>query len=344
MRTDRIGDVLLTLPMAQALKRLFPEARIAMLIRKYTTELVDDNPYVDSLLLYDDGEAQTPFFFLTAELRAQKFDIVFHTHPRFRAALMTRLAGIPERVGTGYRWYSWLFNKKVYEHRKDAKHHELEYNLHLLKAIGASVDPATVTPEIRVTAGSAEFVRALLASVGITPGERVVILHPGSGSSARDWHRTHFGTLAAKLKALPSLRVVVTGGRDEHDIVRTVRDIGGEGVVGIVDRLTLHQFAALAQAAALFIANSTGPLHVAAAVGTPVIGFYPQITPLSAARWGPYTTRKTIFTPAGMPADCKVCLAPGVQGCACMDSISVDEVFRAAVASLERYHPVQAHA
>ena len=194
--------------MAQALKRLFPEARIAMLIRKYTTELVDENPYVDSFLLYDDGQAQTPFFRLTSMLRAERFDLVFHTHPRFRAALMTRLAGIPNRVGTGYRWYSWLFNRKVYEHRKDAKRHELEYNLNLLQAIGASVDPATVAPEMRVTPESSRHVTSLLASLGVAPGERIVILHPGSGNSARDWHRTHFGALGAKLAALDRKSVV----------------------------------------------------------------------------------------------------------------------------------------
>ena len=344
VRTDRIGDVILTLPMAQALKRLFPHARIAMLIRKYTAELVEDNPFVDHILLYDDGVRQVPFFRLAAELRSEKFDAVFHTHPLFRAALVTWLSGVRERVGTGYRWYSWLFNRRVYEHRKDARRHELEYNLNLLHAIGCSVDPSTVTPQMAVAAESLQYIRRLLDALGIASGDRVVILHPGSGSSARDWHREQFGSLAARLKMLPSIRVVITGGKGEEGIVRDVCEIAGEGVVKIADQLTLHQFAALIKSASLFVANSTGPLHIAAAVGTPVIGFYPQITPLSAARWGPYTSRKTIFTPAGKPSDCTVCLAPGQTRCACMDSISVEDVFEAAQTSLHEYQPVREHA
>lgn len=330
--------------MAQALKRLLPETSVAMLIRRYTSEVVEESPYVDRILLYDDGTRQIPFFQLVANLRAGQFDAVFHTHPLFRAALATRFAGIRERVGTGYRWYSWLFNRKVYEHRKDARRHELEYNLNLLQAIGCTVDPSSVSPSIRVTAESEEHVRRLLASLGVADGERLVILHPGSGSSARDWHADHFGELAAMIRRIPSVRVAITGGSNEQGLVDAVRRTGGEGVLGIAGELTLHQFAALAKRASLFIANSTGPLHMAAAVGTPVIGFYPQITPLSAARWGPYTSRKTIFTPSGKPAQCTECLSPGAGRCACMDSISAPEVYAAVLASLEAYHPVTAHA
>ena len=74
---------------------------------------------------------------LVAEVRTRNFDLVFHTHPSLRLALMTWLAGIPVRVGTGYRWYSFLFNRKVWEHRSDARFHELEYNLHLLNVVQA---------------------------------------------------------------------------------------------------------------------------------------------------------------------------------------------------------------
>lgn len=344
VRTDRIGDVILTLPMAQALRRLYPEARIAMLIRRYTAELVEDHPCVDHFLLYDDGERQIPFFRLVGELRAAKFDLVFHTHPRSRVALMTFLAGIPVRVGTGYRWYSFLFNRKVYEHRKDARRHELEYNLNLLGAVGASIDPASVPPSVRITPEATSHVRSMLASLGVPPEARLVILHPGSGASARDWPAANFGLLASKIKELPSVRVLITGGKGEDGLVRAVRDAAGGGTVEIVDRLNLHQFAALIHIASLFVANSTGPLHIAAAVGTPVVGFYPQVTPLSASRWGPYTAKKTIFTPAGKPADCAECLAGPKRSCACMETIGVDAVADAVVALLGHPQPVGAHA
>src|SRR5881628_2036198 len=102
--------------MARALKNHVPSSSIAFLIQRYTSEIVEDNKDVDRILFYDDGQHPLPFFHLIASLRTERFQVVFHTHPRFRLALMTWLAGIPVRVGTGYRWYSFLFNRKIFEH------------------------------------------------------------------------------------------------------------------------------------------------------------------------------------------------------------------------------------
>jgi lipopolysaccharide heptosyltransferase II len=331
VRTDRIGDVILTLPMAQVIKQFFPSSRVAMLIQRYTSELVEDSHVVDRILYYDDGKHQLPFFHLVSTLRTEKFDVVFHTHPRFRLALMTWIAGIRQRVGTGYRWYSFLFNRKVYEHRKDAKYHELEYNLHLLEAIGISVANGSVSPQLEIKPFAVQKVQAVLDSFGVRKTNQLVILHPGSGNSARDWRKEKFAELASQLRNIPSVKVIITGGKKEHALVDEVTNMAGKDVLKIVDKLNLHEYAALLKRSALFIANSTGPIHIAAAVGTPVIGLYPQVTPLSANRWGPYTDKKTIFTPAGKPADCNKCVKKHYLACECMDSISVEDVYRAAV-------------
>src|SRR6185369_4106549 len=136
--------------MARVLRARFPGAHVAMLIRRYTRELVEDCREVDHIHYYDDGGKLVPLVKLASMLRSCRFDIVFHTYPRFRLSLITWFAGIPVRVGTGYRWYSFLFNKKVYDHRKTAEHHELEYNLRLLDATGYGrpelAEPIDVTP------------------------------------------------------------------------------------------------------------------------------------------------------------------------------------------------------
>ena len=94
--------------------------------------------------------------------------------------------------------------------------------------------------------------------------------------------------------------------------------------------------------AAVFVANSTGPIHIAAAVGTPVVGLYPQLTALSTRRWGPYTERKTVFSPVDKPEDCRVCLFEKGEPCACMASIGVDAVFDAAARYLRERSMVKA--
>src|SRR4051812_30226593 len=103
--------------MVKVLRSRFPDAHIAMLIRRYTSELVEDVPEIDQIIYYDDGKKLIPFFTLAGLLRQQQFDIVFHTYPRFRLAFLTWIGRIPVRVGTGYRWYSLFFNRKVFDHR-----------------------------------------------------------------------------------------------------------------------------------------------------------------------------------------------------------------------------------
>ena len=335
VRNDRIGDVILTLPMAQLLRRHYPGASIAMLVRRYTEELVRGHPCVDEVVVSDDP----PLLALAAELRKGAYDVVFHTRPRFRLAFVTWLAGIPVRVGTGYRWYSPLFNRRVFEHRKDARFHELEYNLHLLEAIGCRVGSERVEPFLPVGGEERRRVREMLGEAGVAPGELLVILHPGSGGSAREWSEAKFIGLGQKLSALARVRILVAGGASEEGIVGRVRSAVGGGTLGWAGRLTLREYAALAAEASLFVANSTGPIHLAAAAGAPVIGLYPQLRALSAARWGPYTAHRTIFSPQGKPGNCSECLQGG--GCACMDSIAVDDVARAA---LERLHVPAEHA
>jgi len=336
IRTDRIGDIILTLPMARVLKIKFPSAHVSMLIQRYTSELVEDHRDVDEVLYYDENDRLIPFFKLVLILRRQKLDVVLHTHPRFRLALIIWLAGIPVRVGTGYRWYSFLFNNKVYEHRKHALHHELEYNLHLLEAIGCSSDGIDVKPSIDIHPAAANKVASLLENIGVTGNDRIVIIHPGSGKSARDWNAKNFGLLGKRISLFPNVKVIVTGGKSEKALVNRVCSLIGESSISLVNQLTLREYSALAKCAILFIANSTGPIHLAAAVGTPVIGFYPQVTVLNSTRWGPYTEKKIIFTPKDKPIDCKKCVRRKTDTCECMDSISIDDVYESAATIIRR--------
>jgi len=330
VRTDRIGDVVLTLPVAKVLRENSPQAHIAMLIRRYTTKLVEGNRCVNQILYYDNGEQPVPFFTLASMLRIEHFDVVIHIYPRFRLALITWLAGIPVRVGTGYRWYSFLFNKKVYEHRKDATKHELQYNLNLLKVLGCDVEDKMAAPSLEVKPDAGERVKGLLEHLGVPRNSKLVILHPGSGGSAREWSAGNFGLLGKQLSQLPAVKVLITGGKGEQKKVDDVQAVAGSSAVALVDKLSLDEYAALASMSSLLIANSTGTIHIAAAVGTPVIGLYPHVAPMTVERWGPITDRKAIFAPKNKPLDCRKCIDQCLPVCECMESIAVEEVFEAA--------------
>jgi lipopolysaccharide heptosyltransferase III len=330
VRTDRIGDVILTLPMASVIRKNIPHAFITMLIQKYTKELVESDRNVNEIISYDQEGTGAPFFDLIENIRLGNYDVVFHTHPRFRLALITWLAGIPVRVGTGYRWYSFLFNRKVFEHRKDARFHELIYNVHLIEALGYTVKGIDVSPAIEVMPETEKRVMEYMENLGLSKDKKTVILHPGSGKSARDWSPKSFGLLGKKLSEIEGVQIIVTGSKNEKALIELVRSFIGRQAFALPDQLSISELAAFIKNSSLFVANSTGPIHIAAAVGTPLIGFYPHITSLSANRWGPWTDKKIIFSPNGKPLNCKKCIRKKTATCECMDTISVDQVYTAA--------------
>lgn len=323
VRTDRIGDVILTLPTVEALKSNFPNAHVTMLVSSYTSTLVED---IAGTLLYNRDGKLKPFFEILREIRNVHFDAVITAHPRFRIALLLKLAGIPLRIGTGYRWYSFLFNKKIFEHRKTAEKHEAEYNLTLAAALGCKI-PEKIISRLIVTDQEKQTARDVRRKLELTDRSPLVLLHPGSGRSARDWRPERFARLAAEFTKLGH-RVVITGGVKEEALVNRVAHEAGNNVKPFISKLNLKEFAAFIQTAKLFVANSTGPLHIAAAVGTPVIGFYPPLRVMSPKRWGPLTDKKAVFVPD--PALCPRCKGGKCQGNDCMDQISVDQVIEAA--------------
>jgi heptosyltransferase-3 len=335
VRTDRLGDVILTLPVLSRLRACFPEAYLAMLLRRYTGAIVEGNPHTDELIWYDDEQGgKVPFDEMVKVIRERQFDTVVLVHPTLRLAWLMFRAGIPVRVGTGYRAYSFLLNRRVYEHRKDALRHEAEYNLNLLSPLGC--DSSGIHGEldfpIMIPVAAVERVRALLEQLGV--GGRIVVMHPGSGGSAREWPLENFGRLGARLALERQCAVVVTGSVEEESLVRSLASMIGDDAKPLAGKLTLKELAALIRSASLFISHSTGPLHIAAAVGTPIVGLYPQITAMGPRRWGPYTRKARVLVP-DKPNDCTECSGGTRKPCACMATISVDEVFRSACAMLD---------
>jgi heptosyltransferase III len=324
VRTDRIGDVILTLPAIEALKFHFPNAHIAVLVNSYTAGLMEG---IADVLTYNRVLAPKPFFEMLAELRCARFDAAVVAFPRFRIALLLWLAGIPVRIGTGYRWYSFLFNRKIFEHRKTVEKHESEYNLSLLQGLGCT---GSSKHEAKIILSEQERKTAsdIRHSLGIAETDKLVLVHPGSGGSARDWTPDNFSRLAAALKQKGFL-VVITGGTSEKDLVNSVSRNAGEGVMPFISTLSLKEFAAFIETAKLFVANSTGPLHMAAVVGTPVIGFYPPIRVMSPRRWEPLTDKKVIFVPD--PLLCSQCKGGTCRGSTCMEQIEVDAVVKSAI-------------
>ena len=321
VRTDRIGDVVLTLPLAQIIKKQYPECKITFLIREYTKSLIKNHPYIDNILILQEREGKPLIKRNIENISVKKFDACVVVYPTFALALIVYLSSIKNIIGTGYRWYSFFFNHKVFQHRKYAEMHELEFNLKLLEVFGIreKIEKGKVNFNLRLE--EKEKVNELITK-SFDEDKLVIIIHPGSGGSAVDLPVEKFKELVSKLEKRNDIEIVITGSESEKKLCGSL--VISEKIHNLAGKLELSELTALINKADIFIANSTGPIHIAAALGKSTIGFYPNLLQCSAKRWGPYSEKSVVFTPQNQCSDCKR------EQCSkqdCMNSINMQEVY-----------------
>jgi len=323
VRTDRIGDLILTLPLAGLIKQKYPNAKVSFLVQDYTKNIVADHPHIDEVIVLKQNDGKISLSENLKVIKSKKFDTCIVVHPSFIIAAIMFISGIKNRIGTGYRWYSFLFNKKVYEHRKDARHHELEYNVNLLNKIDIvnDVDEKNVRYDLSVHKSSLSIVNKVLIDNHIDPSNPFLIVHPGSGGSSMDLPADKFSQLV-KLIVEDGHQVIITGNKNEHALCEMVK--AGSNAINLASRFNLDELTALISLSFMFISNSTGPIHIAAALNKYVVGFYPKVVSCSKERWAPYTIKKLIYEPS---IECKDCTIEQCKKLNCMDSIDIHKVF-----------------
>lgn len=324
VRTDRIGDVVLSLPLAKIIKEKYPKCKITFLVREYTKSLVENHPFIDNYLILEEKDEKIPIQENANKIKRLGFDSSVIVYPTFNTALIIFLAGIKHRIGTGYRWYSLLFNKKVYEHRKYAEKHELEFNVNLLRFFGIKkeVNINNVEFDLTASADSKKEVLNVLIEKKIDLTKPLLIVHPGSGGSAVDLPVNKFKDLIQLIDKNLDVQLLLTGTEKEKILCSQL--MINDKILNLAGNFDLKEIIALIDLSSLFISNSTGPLHIASALGKNVIGFYPKVLSCSARRWGPYTNQGIVFEPEIL---CENCTTEQCEKLDCMNSISMEKVY-----------------
>ncbi len=330
VRTDRIGDLILSTPVAEVLKQKFPQVRIDFLVASYSAPILKNNPFINEIIL-DDNKTVKGFFVLRETLKQNKYDMVIVLHPTLRLAYLLKSAKVPIRIGTGYRAYSFLFNLKIYQHRKTVQRHELEYNLDMLKPLG--IENQKTLPKLYLSDTEKSEASNYLRKIGIGEDEILVIIHPGSGGNCLNWLPEKFGELAEKLIASYSVKVLVTGQREEEILAERMKSRMRRYFINLIGKTDLRLLSAIIEKSALLISNSTGPMHMAAALGVPTVAIFCPIFTVSPKRWGPYGEGHTVITPP-VPT-CRNCSSQKCERGNCMDLISAEEVFEKVSAVLK---------
>ena len=310
-----MGDFILTLPAIAALQEAFPKARLTVAVSPAVYPLA-----ARLLLGVNVFTLSGSFFRFLSVLRKEEFDLAVFFRPRMRTALTAFLAGVPRRLGTGYRGYSFLYNLKHYEHRQAAEKNEADYSLSLLQPLG--IEKPLRFDAIGIDAKEAgEAVKKFELDFS----KKWIAIHPGSGASSPNWPRENYIGMAEKLSGA-GFSIVWTGTASE------LSGINGPGVL-LAAKTEIWDLACLYYLCKLVIAPSTGPLHLAALVGTPVVGIYSPIRVNSPRRWGPLGLKaKTLVPPV---PECSCATGKCRRG-NCMELLSVEDVFQAALNLAER--------
>ncbi|HEY7751004.1 MAG TPA: glycosyltransferase family 9 protein, partial [Ignavibacteriaceae bacterium] len=205
--------------------------------------------------------------------------------------------------------------------------HEFEFNLNLLKEIGINekISENNTRFFLNIKSESLEKIKKMLTELEIVKNDKLVLIHPGSGGSAVDLPLQKMKELHKRISQLDNVKIIVTGSSDEIDICNLVNN--NDSIFNLAGKLNLNELSALISLTDLFISNSTGPIHIAAALDRWIIGFYPKIPACSQNRWGPYTKKKYIFTPA---IDCVNCSRQQCEKLDCMNTIDIGKVFEQA--------------
>jgi len=302
--------------MARAIKKALPETRVTFLARDYTRPIIERCPDVDQVRSV---EEKTSFWKLVRHFR--KMDVAFFPSPKFPLVLAGFVARVPKRIGTGYRWYSFLFTHKIYEHRKTAERNEAAYNLHMLPSVGINAEENAL-PQIKLRSPEIQFVdRWIVEQLGKSD-TKFAVLHITSGGSSQQWPVQKFIELGNAIVKKYEMNIVLTGVASDANIINVATaSIGVGRAIPFVGHGIL-ELAALLERASIVTAGSTGPGHLAAALGTPTIGLFPLPRALSKERWGFRGVRVINFSPNPI-TDC-----PNCEHCTCMERMDTSNVIK----------------
>jgi lipopolysaccharide heptosyltransferase II len=279
-----LGDVVFSTPLLRVLRRAHPDAYIACLLQPRCREVLEGNLVVDDLLIYDEEEAHRGLaakWRLVRMLRAQAFDEVYLLHRSFTKALMVALAGVPRRIGYPTKRRGWLLTVRA-RGRYDERH-RVEYYLELGRAAGVPVEGEPAY-EFAVTQQDREWADRFLQALRIGPEEQAVALNPGGNWPPKRWPAEHYADLGRRLDR-QGIRIVITGGPDDGALAASIAErIGGRAGVA-AGRATLKQTAALFVRSHVVVANDSGPMHIAVAMGAKVVALF---GPTSPRLTGPY--------------------------------------------------------
>jgi lipopolysaccharide heptosyltransferase II len=329
---NQVGAVVLSLPVFAALRRAFPQAFLATLVREAMIPLLEGNPYIDVIIGWEKKWSLKRKWEVVKALRVLRCKVALNLSHSFERCLLTWLSGARVRIGFQSAEASFFLTHRVAE---PPLRHSADLNLDLVRALGVSVgEEAREGLRIWLKEEDRIFMQSWIRQVGLKSDEPLVALNPGGATSPLNrWMPEAFGMLALILRG-QGCQVAVLGGQEDLVAARQIRQVAGDAAWYLTGQLTLRQLVAFIAHCDVLVTGDTGPMHIATAVDTPVVALFGRAEP---RKTGPFRGTNIIIQKKHLP--CVPCLSHRCRlpfEKLCMHLITPQEVAEAVLSLLSK--------
>ncbi len=342
VKLSALGDVVQTIPTFEALRSHYPTAHISWLVEEGAAELLEYYPRLDEVLVCHRKswlqKVRNPLLWpaisldimrFCHRLRSRRYDIIIDLQGLLKSAVWVGLARGTRKIGFDRtREGSWRFlNERLPPY--DPDQHALERYLVVARYLGAKLDNVRVRDPW--TSSEGHHFKKRIAEITDNSGGPLVACHPISRWETKLWTEANFASLADTMVRRLQATVVFTGASEDRDAIsRIIQNAGARQLFNWAGTAGLRELAHLYKQSAVVVATDSGPMHLAAAVGTPVVALFGPTAPW---RTGPHGNGHRVLR---MDHDCSPCFQRTCDTMDCMTAIEVDDVFRAVVEQLEK--------
>ncbi|MDR3112985.1 MAG: DUF374 domain-containing protein [Endomicrobium sp.] len=337
VQPSRLGDIVFSLPVVTALKKQYPNAKISWLVDERCAGILQGHSDIDELIVWD-RRCRLPsyYFSLRKRLRSAAFDLSIDLHGLFKSAMFVKFANARYKIASsstnGMREFSWLFSKEI---KTPQTMHCVERHFAVAKYLGADFKAES---KIYISDEDKFSLDKILNDEGINPSKPIFTFHMGGGWLSRRWPLENFAKLVDRINETLDVNVILVGGKEggksEKGLNEYLKELVKTKFADLTDKLTLKQLCALFLKTKVFVANDSGPMHIAsAALNIATIGL---LGPTNAKKTRPYGSNAlTLQHEIGCRPKKFPCVKRDCANPACMKAITVDEVYEAAKKIIE---------
>ena len=352
LRMDLIGDLVLSLPVIRLLKQTYPEAEIDLLALPSSAKIIEHDPDIANVITYDPNIWRRPKALLQGKnwrearalhrrLQNRHYDLAVSVFGPW-AAILAVVSGAKRRVGFGKESYpSFMTDSVPGAHWTTGDHlHEVDYCLKLAQAAGAKPELHDRIPTLFVPPETSLEAKQLLEQAGIRFDKPIIACHVSSNNGqSKRWPIPYWAKIIDQLIGKDGANVILTGAPSDLPLIETIQQRAHEQPINLAGKTSLAQLAAILKQADLVITGDSGPMHIAAAVGTPLIAIH---GPTDPAMSGPVSPTATVmrsdiwcspcYTAKGKPADCRFFTTQ------CMKNITPEQVLDVVHNKLQQHY------